>query len=55
MFVQVVDTHCEPYLVWVLQDYSRITAQIWYYSPIVGAARFFFVALATLAFKAALN
>ena len=65
MFVEVVDTRFEPYLVWVLEDYSRITAQfrwvtygslVWYHqSPVVGAARFFFAALATLAFKAALN
>ena len=25
MFVQVVDTRFEPYVVWVLEDYSRIT------------------------------
>ncbi len=37
MFGLVVDTHFEPYVVWVLLDYNRITAQIWYYSPIVGA------------------
>ena len=55
MFVEVVDTRFEPYLVWVLQDYSRITAQFRRSLPIVGAARFFFVALATLAFEAALN
>ena len=27
MFVEVVDTRFEPYLVWVLEDYSRITTQ----------------------------
>ncbi len=37
VFEQVVDTHFEPYAVWVSLDYSRITAQIWYCSPIVSA------------------
>ena len=38
MFVQVVDTRFEPYVVWVLQDYSRITAQFRRSLPIVSAS-----------------
>ena len=38
MFGQVVDTRFEPYIVWILLDYSRITEQIWNNSPIVGAS-----------------
>jgi len=38
VFVQVVDTHFEPYAVWVSLDYSRITTHIWYCSPIVGTS-----------------
>jgi len=38
MFGLVVDTHFEPYVVWVLQDYNRITAQFRRSLPIVSAS-----------------